>query len=204
MNQTSTLDLGCDGCFLSGPHEDRKTLRYSIFSLRSKRFHSSYSAKGAKVGAGAKRFLLSFQFSRRNSRGAACYAGYSIFNIQYSNFGISKCACGPLRKQPSHPRESTSGSLHCSQLKFSMWLKYPDLWHFFRWTYGSFPSFLLGRKSPSNTSLSYRLKAHENRIRIQQYTVIPLHTVLPTFEKNRQAKNYRNHWKMSLEINNIC
>ena len=96
------------------------------------------------------------------------------------------------------------GTLHCSQLKFSMWLKNPDLWHFFCWTYRSFPSYLLGRKSPSNTSLSYRLKAHENRIRIHQHTVIHLHTVLPTFETNQQAKNYRNHWKMSLEIHNVC
>ena len=40
-----------------------------ISSLRSKRFHSSYSAKnGAGASAGAKKkilFLLSFQFSRR-------------------------------------------------------------------------------------------------------------------------------------------
>ena len=99
--------------------------------------------------------------------------------------------------------------VHCSQLKFSMRLKYPDLWHFFffRLTHRSFPSFLLGIKSPSNTSLFHtasQLSTHENSIRIHQYTVIHLYTVLPTFETKQQAKNYRNHWKMSLEINNVC
>ena len=56
-----------------------------ITSLRSKRFQSSYCAKvRAEASLPLPRhsffvfFLLLSQFSRRTSRGNACYAGYQI------------------------------------------------------------------------------------------------------------------------------
>ena len=97
------------------------------------------------------------------------------------------------------------GTLHCSQLKFSMWLKYPDLWHFFRWTYRSFPSFLLGRKSPSNTcchTASKHTKIVSESINTRSYTFTRFCQLLK--KKKQQAKNDRNHRKMSLEIHNVC
>ena len=54
-----------------------------------------------------------------------------------------------------------------------MWLKYPDIWHFFRWTCRSFPSFLLVRKSPSNTcchTASKHTKIVSESINTRSYT----------------------------------
>ena len=52
-------------------------------------------------------------------------------------------------------------------------------------------------------AVSYRSKAHENRLRIYQCTVIHPNTVLSTSEINQYAKIHRNHSKMSLKINNV-
>ena len=67
-NEPDVDSLGSDGCVLSGPQEDCKTLRYSIFDIQK----------------------------------------FWISNIEYRS--VLQSSYGPLRKQPSHPRKSTSGS----------------------------------------------------------------------------------------------